>query len=293
MPGFPQREPRDQTADTDQPREDAVGHGAEAAHAEAAVPGLLLERLQVGDDVALLLGCEVAVAEAGHVLRAGQQGLVDVLGLHAVESRGIAAARHGATRSLEVVAGGAVGQEDLATTDDRRLLGVVVETLDRVVGLVGDGGAGAQRGDVRRELGGLLLRVGDRLAGSLGAGLGHRHPAGADLEVDRRGADADERGAEVVAVKRADALAVEAVAARAAHEEQLAALLDLDGQGVGVLRLGGGQRGVETTGGHQADQQQDESGQRAATVTGEATGGAVHEAHWGSLGSGCSDSGVT
>ena len=39
-----------------QPGEQALGHRAEAAEAEAAVAGLLAQRVEVGDDVALLLG---------------------------------------------------------------------------------------------------------------------------------------------------------------------------------------------------------------------------------------------
>ena len=54
------------------PGEQALGHRAEAAEAEAAVLGGLLETTEVGDDVALLLGGEVAVAEGRHRLRAGQ-----------------------------------------------------------------------------------------------------------------------------------------------------------------------------------------------------------------------------
>ena len=54
--------------------------GSEAAHAEAAVLGGLLEGLQVGDHVALLVGRQVAVGEDRHLLRAGQHRLVDVAG---------------------------------------------------------------------------------------------------------------------------------------------------------------------------------------------------------------------
>ena len=71
----------DQRADADQPGEQALAHRADAAEVEAAVLGLLLQRVEVGDDVALLLGRQVAVGEVGIWLRAGQHRLVDVLGL--------------------------------------------------------------------------------------------------------------------------------------------------------------------------------------------------------------------
>ena len=84
----------------------------------------------------------------------------------------------------------------------------------------GDGRAGGQRRDVGGELGDLLLAELDRLLLSLRAGVGERHPAGADLEVDRGGADADQRrGPWSVA-----ALGVEAVAGGAVGQEQLLAL---------------------------------------------------------------------
>ena len=57
----------DQSADADEPGEQALADRAEAAEAEAAVVGLLLERLEVGDDVALLLGRQVAVGEGVHL----------------------------------------------------------------------------------------------------------------------------------------------------------------------------------------------------------------------------------
>ena len=56
--------------------------------------------------------------------------------------RGVAAARHRAARAGEVVAGRAVGQEDLAAADDRLLALLVGQALEAVVGLVGDRRAG-------------------------------------------------------------------------------------------------------------------------------------------------------
>ena len=106
---------------------------------------------EVGDHVALLVGGEVAVGEVRHVLRAGQHRLVDEAGLDAADLRGVAALGHGAARAGEVVAGGAVGQEDLATADDGLLALLVGHALEAVVGLVGDGRSGAEGGDVRRE----------------------------------------------------------------------------------------------------------------------------------------------
>ena len=95
-----------------------------------------------------------------------------------------------------------------------------------VVRLVRDRRAGAERGDVRREGADLLRGVDDLLALGLDARAGHRHPAGADLEVDRGGADAGQRRAVLRAALGDDALAVLAVAGGAADEEQRAALGD-------------------------------------------------------------------
>ncbi len=89
-----QMAPADETADAHQPREEALGDGAEPAEAEAAVLGGGLDAVEVGDDVALVLGGQVAVAEVGHLLRPGQQRLEDVLALDAVQRRGVAAAGH-------------------------------------------------------------------------------------------------------------------------------------------------------------------------------------------------------
>ena len=269
----------DETTDAEHPGEQPLGDGAEAAEAEAAVLGGLLETTEVGNDVALLLGGEVAVAEGGHRLRAGQHGLVDVLGLDAVQGRGVAAARHGSAGAVEVVARGAVGEEDLATAGDGLLALLLRQAVDGVVVRAGDGGAGGERRDVRRERSDLLVVVDRLLARGLLAGVGHRHAAGADLEVDGGGADADEGGADLVAVAGGgDALAVLAVAERAAHEEELAALGD-ELLVAGALGLGRRERGVEATGHQQAEEEDDESGEGAAAVPGDPTCGAVQQAH--------------
>ena len=147
-------------------------------------------------------GVQRLVGEDRHVLRAGLHGLVDVL--RARRPQGGAYLPFGQRAALagEVVALGAVGAEELAT------LATVVGAVARVVLLLGrDGRAGAERGDVRRELVDLRLRVRRRLLRDLGARLLGRHPAGADLEVDRGGADADQRRAGHVAVAVAAALA--------------------------------------------------------------------------------------
>ena len=84
-------------ADADEPGEHALAHRAEAAHAEAAVVGVLLDALEVGDDVALLLGREVAVGEASaSACGPVSMRLVDVL---AARRRGSAGrSRRGAWR---------------------------------------------------------------------------------------------------------------------------------------------------------------------------------------------------
>ena len=274
----------DQAADAGQPGEQALRHGTEAAEGEAGVLRRVLDAVEVRDHVALLVGGEVAVAEVGHVLRPGQQRLVDVLALDAVERRGVAAARHRAAGTVEVVARRAVGEEDLAAPGDGLLALLLRQALDRVVGRVGDGGAGAQRGDVRRQGSGLLVVEDDLLAGCLRAGARHRHAAGADLEVDRGGTDTDQRRTDLVAVAdRRDALAVLAVAERAAGEEELLALGDLLGLAGLVLGLGRGEGGVEGAADQQPEQQHRETSKWSPAMPGEATSGSVEHAHCESL----------
>ena len=68
-----------------------LGDRAEVAELEATGRRVVLDVLQVGDDVALVFGREVVVVEDGHVLRAGEHGLVDVRGEHAGELGGVLA----------------------------------------------------------------------------------------------------------------------------------------------------------------------------------------------------------
>ena len=90
---------------------------------------------------------------------------------------------------------------------------------------LGDGRAAADGLDVRRELLGLLLvELGGPCAPASAPWPVERHPAGADLEVDRRAADADQRRAAV-----RDALQVRAVAGDAADLVQLLAGGDVCG----------------------------------------------------------------
>src|SRR5690606_32355405 len=109
-----------------QPGPHALDHGTETAGAPAAVLGLLVEGVEVGDDVALGVGRDVAVGEGVHRLRPGEHRLVDVLGVDTADLGCCATARHRAAGALEVVAGGAVAQEDLAAAGDRGLLGLLV-----------------------------------------------------------------------------------------------------------------------------------------------------------------------
>ena len=145
-------------------------------------------------------------------------------------------------------------------------------------------GPGRQRGDVRRQCRDLLVVEDDLLARRLLARARHRHAAGADLEVDRSGTDADQRRADLVAVADGrDALAVLAVAERAAGEEELLALRDLLGLARLVLRLGGREGGVEGAADQQSQQQHGETRKRSPTVPGEATSGSVEQTHDESL----------
>src|SRR3712207_9510753 len=66
-----------QRAHAHDPDDDALGGWADAADAGAARVGLLLDRLDVVDDGALLLGGQLVVPEDGHVLGPGQHRGVD------------------------------------------------------------------------------------------------------------------------------------------------------------------------------------------------------------------------
>ena len=106
----------------------------------------------------------------------------------------------------------AVDAEQLGAVGDIALAGQV---------LVGrDGGAGAERRDVRRESRDLLIGELDGLLLGLRTGGGRRHATGSDLEVDGCGADAVQARAGV------GALGAEAVAAGAVGLEELLALVD-------------------------------------------------------------------
>src|SRR5699024_2606125 len=78
----------------------------------------------------------------------------------------------------------------------------------------GDRRAGAQAGHVGGQRGGLVLGHQRVLALRLRGVVGHRHPAGGDLEVHGGGPHAHERGSEV------GALCVQAVAGGAVGPEQ-------------------------------------------------------------------------
>ena len=93
------------------------------------------------------------------------------------------------------------------------------------------------------------------LRGAWSPGVRHRHPAGADLEVDRSGADVGQRRAVLVAVLGRRAFAVLAVAERAADDEELTALLDEVLLALGRVGLGRRERGVEPAGQQQPEQQ--------------------------------------
>jgi len=136
--------------------------------------------------------------------------------------------------------------------------------------------SGAEAGDVRGQGVDLVLVEAGVLDLDLGAGLGHRHPAGADLEVDGGGTDTDQGGAVELPVLGGDALTVGAVAGGAVDHEELFALGDESSVVLLLLGLGGrGERGVRAAGAQQGDQEHGGTGQRAATVPRQSTDGAV------------------
>jgi hypothetical protein len=95
---------------------------------------------------------------------------------------------------------------------------------------------------------------------SLGLLAGHRHPPGADLELDRGRADADQARPAAL-----DTLGVATVAGHTAHVEQRLALGGGAGQLRVVLRLGTrGEDGVGAAGEHQRGDQPDRGAQPAA-----------------------------
>src|SRR6476469_2035244 len=139
----------DEHGDAEDPDEHALGHRAEVAQAQATRVVGLVDRVQVADDVVLVLGREVAVVEHRHRLRAGEHRLVDVLALDVAQARGELAAGQRATGTGEVVAHRAVDAEQLGTLGD--------VALTAGVGGVGDGRAGGQRGDIGGHLRDLLV----------------------------------------------------------------------------------------------------------------------------------------
>ena len=205
-------------------------------------------------------------------------------GLDAADLRRVAALRHRAARALEVVAGGAVGQEDLAAPGDRLLALLVGEAGEAVVARrSGSPGPGPSVATYAASSAISVGRVDDFLLRDLRPGLDRGHPAGADLEVDGGGADAGQRRAELVAVEGLDALAVGAVAERAADQEQLVALLGHAPPSRRLSRGGRRERGVQPAGQDQAHQDHEQPGDGAAAVPGETAEGAVQEAHSRSL----------
>ena len=209
-------------------------------------------------------GDRLPLEKIGICLRAGQHRLVDVLRLDAAELGGVAAARQRAAGAGEVVAGGAVGQEDLAAADDGLLALLVGQALDAVVGLVGDRRAGAERGDVRRERRDLLVGV----DGGLAAGPGRR--AGPSASGRCRPGSRRRRRRRRPAAGRSwlpslvrDALAVLAVAEGAADEEELAALGRPARRRSPRGRACAGANAAYSAAGQQQAEQQDQRGPRA------------------------------
>ena len=272
--GDPDRE-GDQAADADDPGEEALGDRAERAEAEAAVRRLGVGGCEVGDDVALLVGRQVAVGEGRHLLRAGEQGLVDVAGLDAAQGR--ARSRRGAWRrpgrrscGRRCSWSGRSGRRGRSRPRGRRPSRRARSraACSRPRSGRPDRCRGSRR---RRRAGGSPPRCRWRLALGLLAGLGQRHPAGADLEVDRGGADVGEGGAVLVAVDGQHALAVLAVAEGAADDEQLLARLDVVGGGAGLVGAGArGEGGVQAAGEQQADQEDHGTRERALDGAGRA-----------------------
>src|SRR5919199_5550183 len=173
-----------QRGHTDDPDDDALGHRADAPDPEAARVGLLLDRLDVVDDGALLVGGELVVPEDRHVLRAGQHRGVDVEVVGVLETGSPLAGGEGSALADEVVAGRAVEAEQLPA------LGEVA--VAQVAG--GQRGPAAVGLDVGHQLVDLLVGEDSRLVRALGLLADQRHAAGVHLEVDGGLADADQRG---------------------------------------------------------------------------------------------------
>src|SRR5215210_1379197 len=105
----------DQGTEADDPGEQTLGNRPEVTQRGATGVRLRLQRLQVGDHVALVLRGDVLVVEHRHGLRAGEHGLVDVLRRGVLERGRVLAAGQGTTGAGEVVAHRAVDPEDVTT----------------------------------------------------------------------------------------------------------------------------------------------------------------------------------
>ena len=157
----------------------ALGHRPDPAQAEPAGVGLRPDAGDVGDDVPLLLRRDREVVEHRHGLGPGQHGLVDLGRRRGGQRRRELAVGQGTAGADEVVAGGAVGHEQLLAEADVRAGGADLRRGR-------DRRAAAQRLDVGGDRMGLRRGQVRGLADVLRAVLGSGHPAGADLEVDGR-----------------------------------------------------------------------------------------------------------
>ncbi|CVN53272.1 Uncharacterised protein [Streptococcus pneumoniae] len=171
--------------------------------------------------------------------------------LHALQRGGVLAAGERTAGRSRVVAHGAVDAEQVAAAGDVHVLVVHVQVL-----VLGDGRAGAERGDVGGELRRLLVVELVRLDLGLRAVHLHRHAAGAHLEVDGGGADTDQ--GRTGGTPRG----TRAVARGAVRVEELLALGDVISRGGrgdlrGRLRLVHGARDGVQSAGHQESQQEE------------------------------------
>ena len=158
----------------------------------------------VGDDRPLLLRGQRAVVEHRHRLRAGEHRLVDVLRRWTSFSGGAyLPLGQGAARRRRSCG---TGRSWCGTARRPRRCR---RRWRRPPRRSGSAGPGAERGDVGGDLprSASSLNMAPCLRGACAPGAGQRHPAGADLEVDGGGADADQASG-----PSAGALAVEAVA---------------------------------------------------------------------------------
>src|SRR5699024_4832001 len=207
--------------------------------------------------------------ELGHVLRAGEHGLVDLLLVGRIENRGVLARGERTATTGEVVAGGAVEAEELATTGQllfAALTGGAAQALlgDGAVRVGDDARAAAVLVDVGRQRDDLVFAVARLLPLGLGLVVRRGHAAGVDLEVDGTRTDTHERRAAVL-----DTLEVLSVAGDAGDVVDRLTLGDerglvlLRGRDLRLGDHGGGDRsGAQQTGGD------DERACRLATTPG-------------------------